>query len=317
MGQAVHCEVILSENVGDALQVVRFADLVARVPRADAGKFTRVAPDGRVPRHQEKVEEESPKEEALEVVIPPEEVSLRRQENVERETFRKVFSAAEKAGLEMGRQQMEQELSLVLPRLENLLRGLEVLPARLYAEAEQLIVETAILLVREILGYELHVDPEGLVRRIGKALQHLDGQKEMTLCVAPEDAIYLERVPSFKKLQIKADESISPGSFRLESSVGGVEHDLKLQLQEIETALRSHLRERLWERESAAGNGETLGLAVELGAEASSQVRAEVKAHTEEMAHGERIETAGTGMGGKEIPSAAAISLEEEGTGKE
>ncbi|MBF0137618.1 MAG: FliH/SctL family protein [Magnetococcus sp. DMHC-1] len=273
MDQIVNSEIIRGEDVSDSIKVVRFADLVSRLPRQNAGQFIRVSPDGQIPKPEIVVQEEN----VQETVISADEVFQRRQENLERATFRKVFSEAEKAGMEMGRQHMEQELSLILPRLENLLRGLEALPARLYIEAENVLVETAILLVREILGYELHVDPMGLARRINKALLRMDDQKEITLAVAPADAVFLERLQDFKKLHIKGDEGISPGSFRLESRIGGMEHDLQGQLQEIEAALRSHLRERLEERMSPQGVAEALEATTTIGAEASAKIRAETQ----------------------------------------
>ncbi|MBF0425523.1 MAG: hypothetical protein HQL66_06865 [Magnetococcales bacterium] len=276
MEQNISSDIIRGEEVGETLRVVRFAELLARTPGTEAGKFIRVMPNGQIPKRP--VVEEEVVEEVEEPAISPEEVFQRRQENVERETFRRVFSEAEKAGLAMGRQQIEQELSQVLPRLESLLRGLEELPARLYIESESLLVETAIALVREILGYELQIDPHGLARRVTKALVSLDGQKEITLAVNPLEALFLQRLPEFKHLRIRGDDGVGPGSFRMESRSGGVEHNLQAQLRAVEEALRSHLRERLEERSSARGNDEALATVMAIGSEAAEAVRAQAVA---------------------------------------
>ncbi|MBF0308862.1 MAG: hypothetical protein HQL56_04975 [Magnetococcales bacterium] len=185
--------------------------------------------------------------------IPEEEIRQRRMEKLERETYLRVFAAAEKAGMEMGEQLMRQRMDAVLPRMESILRELEKLPGRVMVSAERFLVETLITLVQELLGHELSVNRQGLQARVRRLLKQVDEANRIVIRVAPEDVDLLAGLPEFATLRIERANNVPPGSVRLESDFGGVEDRLDLQLQTVSDGLRSYLRERL-ERLDEAGD---------------------------------------------------------------
>ncbi|MBF0625580.1 MAG: hypothetical protein HQL82_12325 [Magnetococcales bacterium] len=265
MDKTLQAQIIDQETALKELRVVRFADLLVRHVDEDEGLFIPLAPSGAQPE-RELVEEAAE--------VPEEEIGQRRLEQIERETYQRVFAAAEQAGLEMGRQKMEQELAEVLPRLETLLRGLEELPARMFAANHRMLVETAMLLVRELLGHELQTNPEELADRIGRELERMGEQDNIRLYLAPRDVPFLQRIRDFKRLRLESDPAVAPGSFRLESAFGGMESNLDEQLREVEQTLREYLRERLEKIETPEGTAQAREVVNQLGEAAAEALAA-------------------------------------------
>ncbi|MEO5364778.1 MAG: flagellar assembly protein FliH [Magnetococcus sp. WYHC-3] len=199
-------------------------------------EFVRYMPNGQLPR---KAVVEKPPE------ISPEELHRRRLEKIERDTYQKVFAAAEEAGFAAGLQKMEQRIGLLLPQLEQVLRQLEDIPQRAFEDSERLLVETSLALTRQLLGHELTVQPEGIAQRVRRALKSVASRDRITVRVAPECAEILERLPGFHSVSIEADSEVPAGSVRLESAFGGLEDNLQEQLAAVEHAFREYFRERL------------------------------------------------------------------------
>ncbi|MBF0123840.1 MAG: hypothetical protein HQL60_00730 [Magnetococcales bacterium] len=246
-------------------QRVSFTELLDGQRHSSGGDFLRYLPHGATPQPQKQQQEPE---------IDLEELFRRRMEQLERDTYQKVFAAAEQAGLEMGLKKREQELSILLPRVEQLIRGLEQLPPRIFAVSEQFLVEVAIVLVRELLQHELAIQPDGLVARVRKVLSQVVSQDHLTLYLAPQDVELLTGMAEFRRLRVVADETVSAGSVRVESSFGGVAYDLSQQLQTVEKGLRDYLVERLEECRSERIKQQGLASMRQLGMEAIAELEA-------------------------------------------
>lgn len=232
----IRAEEVQAES-GD-IQPVRFVEMVDRERPAFVNQFVRVRRDGNLPvREQPKKAPE----------IPSEEIQRRRLEKLERETYQKAFAAGEKAGLEMG----EQRMRLMLEETQVFLEQLQALPNQLMTEihvrSEALLVETAIMLVRELLGHELTVNPQGIVDRVHRVLQQAAGRSNLVLFLSHADAEVMAGLPEFPHLTLKADPTMPRGSVRLETDFGGVENRLDDQLKAMEAMLRDYLQGRLEE----------------------------------------------------------------------
>ncbi|MBF0161203.1 MAG: hypothetical protein HQL88_02850 [Magnetococcales bacterium] len=228
--------IIKQEDLESAPRRVSFQELVGDNNRQHGETFVRFLPDGRLPALQGAAKEPE---------ISPEELHQRRLETIERETYQKAFAAGEEAGLALGEQAMEQEIARLLPQFESVLHQLDALPRRVFASAERFLVETAILLTRELLAHELTVNPEGIVHRVRRLLDQAAGRRDIVLYLAPDSAAILQNVGGFEKLRIEADAAIAPGSVRMESDFGGIEENLERQLADVEAGLRSYLQDRL------------------------------------------------------------------------
>ena len=230
--------IIKREDLDTPPQRVLFKDLVRHDSQGGVGDlFVPCAPDGRAPRQKETLSQEP--------AVSQEALDHRRREAIERETYQKAFAEAEKAGLALAEQSMERQLALVLPQFESALRELDGLPKRIFASAERLLVETAITLMRELLGHELTVHPEGIVDRVRRILAQSAGRRDIVIHVSPEHAALLARLSTFENLRIEADPAIAPGSVRMESDFGGMEDNLPQQLADMALGLRHYFRDRM------------------------------------------------------------------------
>ncbi|MBF0460716.1 MAG: hypothetical protein HQL87_04895 [Magnetococcales bacterium] len=227
--------IIRQEDLDVLPQRVSFRDLVEG-GRNQGDRFVRFLPDGRLP--EQPGDRKDPE-------IPDEELHLRKLEAIERETYQKAFAAGEEAGLALGEQTMEREIAHLLPQFESALRQLDGLPRRIFASAERFLVETAILMTRELLAHELTVNPEGIVQRVRRLLDLAAGRRDIIIYLAPDHAALLQNLAEFEKLRIEADASVAPGSVRMVSDFGGIEDNLERQLAEMETGLREYLQDRL------------------------------------------------------------------------
>ncbi len=224
---------------GETPKRVSFMELLAnRAAESGADPFLALDADGRLPE-PEPVEEEPE--------ISREELERQQREALEKEVYQKVFAAAEKAGLELGQQKAERELNRLMPQLESALRRLDALPERVFAASERFLIETAILLTRELLRHELTVQPEGIAERVRHILKNATGRQEVVIHLSPGHAEIMGRLNGFHNLRIEADPKVAPGSVHMESDFGGVEDHLERRLQEVENGLRDYLQERLEE----------------------------------------------------------------------
>ncbi|MBF0179667.1 MAG: hypothetical protein HQM03_06540 [Magnetococcales bacterium] len=229
-------EILKAEDGGVQLRRVGFHDLLGIPKGIQADHFLGFRPDGRLP------ELTPPKKEPE---ISPEELHQRRLEQIEREVYQKVFAAAESAGLKLGEEKMEREIQKILPQLHGTLATLEQLHTRIFAASERFLVETTLVLIKELLAYELTIHPEEIAVRVKRLLTRAAGRREIVIRLSPGNARILSRLEGFSNLRIEADESLSPGAVRLESDFGGLEDNLENQLREVEQSMRAFLAERL------------------------------------------------------------------------
>ncbi len=237
--------VIRADEVPEGeLRRVSYTDLLTEFQQGQRSRFVRYTSSGALP---------PPREKPKDPEISQEELFRRRMEQIERETYQKVFAAAEQAGLDLGMKRYEQELAALLPRVERLMRGVQELPVQVFRASEVFLVEVAILLVRHLLQHELSMQPEGIVARVRSVLAESIQRDNLVLRVSPGDADMLRKLPEFERMQVVADVSVTTGSVFLESDFGGVAYDLQQQLQRVEESIRSYLAERLAEHHAALG----------------------------------------------------------------
>ena len=231
------------------LRRVSYKELLAESQQEERVGFVHYTPSGALPARVEKVKEPE---------ISQEEIFRRRMEQIERETYQKVFAAAEQAGLDMGLKKREQELATLLPRVEKMIRGLEELPVQIFAAAERFLVETAIILVRNLLQHELSVQPEGVMARVKAVLAEAVNRDNLVLYVGSSEVDLIAKLPEFNRIRIEGDPKLASGSVRLESDFGGVSYDIAHQLQSVENSLRLYFQERLEDLQSEQGKAQVM-----------------------------------------------------------
>ncbi|MEO5377323.1 MAG: FliH/SctL family protein [Magnetococcus sp. DMHC-6] len=232
---------------GRISQRVSYAELLAKEARVSTG-FLPYQPNGQVI---------IPVVPSKEPEIPFEVLEKARIEKLERETYDKAFAQGYQSGLEKGEKQKRDEINRLLPQLKAIIEQLNEISPRMFAASEYFLVETAVLLVQELLAYEVTLQPEQLRVRVERLLEFAGKRKQVVVRLAPENAELLQSFEDFSSQSgagggypkahfiIEADATLKPGTTRVESDFGGWEDNLGERLRQMQQGLRAQLRERL------------------------------------------------------------------------
>lgn len=143
-----------------------------------------------------------------------------------------------------------------LKLLNNLATSLVAERGRLLSDLRPEIVKLALLIAREIIGYEASVDRRVVEHALQAALERLNSAARVVAHLHPEDLINLQSLSAKalgcvddQVLELVADESIERGGCRLESDRGAVEATLDTQLGRLQEALD-------WDPGAVPGGGE-------------------------------------------------------------
>lgn len=143
-------------------------------------------------------------------------------QEIEQQAYEDGFQQGQNDGLEVGRRALEE----VVKRLQNLVADLEKERETLFCQREQDLLELVLLVSEKLVARELTQQPEA-IRDIIEAgfrqVAHLEG---LRLLVSPPDYEILqqENLDSWPpEVELMADGTISPGGFRLLTSLGEVD----------------------------------------------------------------------------------------------
>jgi len=167
-----------------------------------------------------------------------------RQQQLERELEAAFIEAAEQ-----GRAQGEAEglstYQQAVERLESVVADLLEMPARIYQQTEQQLVELSVSIAKGILGRELADDTDYVLQAVKEALQLLAEAAEIEIRVSAADhdvvnescAKLVAAAPHGSKLRVRADERIEAGC-RVESQVASIDATLNGRLKNVLGAMR-------------------------------------------------------------------------------
>lgn len=102
------------------------------------------------------------------------------------------------------------------------------------SRAREFVLDSVKRLAREVIGKELRSDPGSLKQRIERAESLLNDGIKFSLCINEVDKeIAEETVLNLTNAEVKTDPALSPGNFRLESSVGTILSDTDKHLEKL------------------------------------------------------------------------------------
>jgi len=143
-------------------------------------------------------------------------------QEIEQQAYEDGFQQGQNDGLEVGRRALEE----VVKRLQSLVADLEQERETLFRQREQDLLGLVLLVSEKLVARELTQQPEA-IRDIIEAgfrqVAHLEG---LRLLVSPPDYEILrqENLDSWPpEVELMADGTISPGGFRLLTSLGEVD----------------------------------------------------------------------------------------------
>ncbi|MGB9715112.1 MAG: FliH/SctL family protein [Thermodesulfovibrionales bacterium] len=121
----------------------------------------------------------SPREEST---LGTDELSMKQKlEVIEREAYEKGFEAGEKAGFSIG----EQKVSILIEKLESMLKEIHSLKEQILKELEPEILELALSIARKILIKELKTNPEEIIEMTKEALKKLTRTGQIIIKINP------------------------------------------------------------------------------------------------------------------------------------
>jgi len=168
-------------------------------------------------------------------------VHLKAQE-IEQQAYEEGFQQGQKDGQEVGRRALEE----VVKRLQNLVTTLEQDRVTLFQQREGVLLDLVLLISEKLVARELSVHPEAIRQIIEEGFRQVAQQEGLRLRVSPLDYEVLrqENLDSWPPgVELQADGTVSPGGFRLETSLGEVdgtrETRWSLIVQAIQQALET------------------------------------------------------------------------------
>jgi flagellar biosynthesis/type III secretory pathway protein FliH len=113
------------------------------------------------------------------------------------------------------------------------------------SEVAAQIRQLALAIAKKIVGKELEFNPEAVVDMAKKHLQSIRQRKEVYLRVCPADLNVLrdhkrdlvDQLGRAKDIELRSDETLTPGSMIIETDAGTIDARLETQMQVIERVL--------------------------------------------------------------------------------
>ncbi len=166
---------------------------------------------------------------------------LKAQE-IEQQAYEEGFQQGQRDGLEVGRRALEE----VVKRLQNLATTLEQERESLFLQREGILLELVMLVGEKLVARELSQHPEAIRQIIEEGFRQVGNQEGLRLLISPLDyeVLHHENLDSWPPgVELVADGTVSPGGFRLETSLGEVDGTREtrwaLVVQAVEQAVES------------------------------------------------------------------------------
>jgi flagellar assembly protein FliH len=143
-------------------------------------------------------------------------------QEIEQQAYEDGFQQGQKDGLEVGRRALEE----VVKRLQSLVADLEQERETLFHQREQILLELVLLVSEKLVARELSEHPEAIRSIIEAGFRQVSHLEGLRLLVSPPDYEILrqENLDSWPPgVELVADGTISPGGFRLATTLGEVD----------------------------------------------------------------------------------------------
>ncbi len=163
----------------------------------------------------------------------------RRTQEIEKEAYGKGFAQGEKDGLEYG----QKAIHVVKTQIERIATGMEALPAKIFRDYREWLVDTSIRIARQIVRRELQMSPEILTEMAKSLLSEVEENGILTVYFNPQDIEFMEKRADLdlssvgKRYVIKSDSSLDRGGCKVESTVQLLDASIESQFENLENYL--------------------------------------------------------------------------------
>ncbi len=157
---------------------------------------------------------------------------------IERDAYQAGFAKGEQAGIRLGKESMAP----VLDQLRQTLAELAGAREKMLRAMEPKIAALAVDIAEKIVHIEIDRNDEVIRATVREAIDQSTGRGEIDIFLAPSDLQVMEElrpelmeIKGVEKVRLLADERVSPGGCRIETSAGAVDATVETALREIRT----------------------------------------------------------------------------------
>jgi flagellar assembly protein FliH len=158
----------------------------------------------------------------------------------EEELFQRVQEGYDK-GFEEGKRQAERGLSNVFRALREAVDELDGLREQVLRESEEDLLKLAIMIARKIINQEIATDRMILAKIVAAAVNSASEREDIVIRLNPEDhrlvaahkQLYLNGFNDDRLLDLKSDDSVTPGGCIVDTAMGEIDARTDAQLDEI------------------------------------------------------------------------------------
>jgi len=170
-----------------------------------------------------------------------------REEIAEQEAYLKGFAKGEKAGIELGKKQIDP----VLLNFRQALSELEKVKKQIYLKAEKETVGLALAVAKKIVCHEIVTNQEVVLDVVKKALKQVMDHEKIVIKMNPSDLRFIESADvrvtklddDLEDVTLQADNAIQNGGCIIETGLGQIDARIEKQIQAVEEAFKSELQQ--------------------------------------------------------------------------
>ncbi len=156
------------------------------------------------------------------------------------------------AGLQAGMEKRFQESEYLANQMNGVIEQLSNLRQVVRFQAEQELVQLAVLIAKQVVVQELMINPEMLQNILVKALREIESKGKIQVFLHPEDYEFMQNtgvnldqyMGEEQTLVLKVNQEAEPGSIFIETDDDVLNFTFQQQFEQIEEELSQRLAER-------------------------------------------------------------------------
>ena len=174
--------------------------------------------------------------------VSPEHLRLEAEAKILDQTCKNAYDR----GFSEGTVWQKKQNLLTLKALAEVLREAEALKRKLYAEAEEQMLDLVLAVAEKVVYEEVSANRKTILTLLREAVKSVMDREGMKICLNPSDYAFIKEMkPDFfldldgaKNIAFEADAAIQPGGAVLETNAGEVDARLEQRIKEIKAALK-------------------------------------------------------------------------------
>jgi len=175
-----------------------------------------------------KIELDKAKAEAEKIIQDAQTGAIQIGKQAEQEAEQRIQKAVDtgfQQGLTQGQETASDELNKLFQVLQNLTKELDLFKEKILSESEAEILELVLVLSTKIVGFELSVKPDLILKVIQSGIKLLKDKRELTIRLNSDDlelvkkyrSALLRCIEETEKIYLTADEDLMPGECLIEN----------------------------------------------------------------------------------------------------